>query len=383
MIATKPSSAIIMSISSKFSQTHFHFTVFIIGVLLINHPANALNVTSGLFIQTFDEETLLNSSNLVVRDFFNAEESSRLLIKELNALPRPVPPISTNQFTYEVNSPDLIVPNRATPPSSFVYDPSDIIGTATAIATPAPDDNEIRGIGLGGVIKFGLPKDEFFVMGDWLIDYDETRIEGGASGWYLTNLFHFSGIGYDVIDETLISGPDSFYLSGGLGWSPEFTEGFGSILPGDQLYNVTSSFVLCAQDDDALAANPDKQIPCVFPNITINGKTGTNKVDSANQAFLAVDLGLATNESYPNADYFVAYVHEGKFYWLNQKLEWTTVASPAYQGALIDFRSFKIPSPSVNFPSGTSIPIYFGVDVTQNGVFDEPYRYSSVTMTIN
>ena len=70
--------------------------------------------------------------------------------------------------------------------------------------------------------------------------------------------------------------------------------------------------------------------------------------------------GLATKESYPNADYFVAYVHEGKFYWLNQKLEWTTAASSAYQGALIDFRSFKIPSPSVNLPSGTSIPIYFG-----------------------
>ena len=383
MIATKPSSAIIMSISSKFSQTHFHFTAFIFSLLLINNPANALRVTGGVFIQTVDEKTLLNSSNLKVHDFLDAEESSKLLIKELNELPSPVPPISTSKFIYEVNSPDLTVPNRATPPSSFVYEPSDIIGTATAIVTPNPDDNEVRGIGLGGIMKFALPNDEYFVMGDWLIDYDETRIKEGASGWFLTNLFHFSGIGYDVMNETLISGPDSFYLSGGLGWSPEFSNGFGSVLPGDQLYNVTSSFVLCAQDDDALAANPDKQIPCVFPNITINGKTGTNKVNSANQASLAVDLGLATNESYPNADYFVAYVHEGKFYWLNQKLEWSTAVSPAYQGALIDFRSFKIPSPSVNLPSGTSIPIYFGVDVTPNGVFDEPYRYSSVTMIIN
>ena len=385
-----------MTISSKISQTYFRFIFFTLAILFTNYPANALNVTSGVFIQTVDEEAFLSSSSLVVRHFLDSEESIQYSIKEFNELPFPETPPTTNQFTYIVNSPDFVSPaERDIQPSSFIYEPNDITGTASAISTPDPDDTEVRGIGLGGVMKWGLPNDQYLVGGDWLIDYDVSRIEKNKelideekttteiSGWYLTNYFHFPALIYDVIDEALISGSDSFYLSGGLGWSPEFATGFGANLPGDQLYTVTSSFVLCAQDDDALAANPVKQIPCVFPNITINGKTGTNKVDSANQATLTVDLGLATNEAYPNADYFAAYVHEGQLFWLNKNLEWTTTAGPAYQGPLMELRSFKIPTPSVDLPSGASLPIYFGVDATPNGKFDEPQRFTSVTMTIN
>ena len=115
----------------------------------------------------------------------------------------------------------------------------------------------------------------------------------------------------------------------------------------------------------------------------MNGQTGTVNVNNSREAVFSVDLGLATQENYSRADYFVAFVFEGNIYWLNRNFQWTTVAAPAYQGALVNLRSFVIPTPNLNFPANTTVPVYFGVDINQNGVFDQPYRFSGVNMKIN
>lgn len=348
------------------------FLIFFFSSFFAISSVSALNVTSGVFIQTVDEATLLDSANMEVAEFFNAEESAKRLIDGFkDDLVQGDSSLPANKFVYEINSPTLAIEGRSTWPSSFTYSADDVTGTG------------VGAIGLAGVMRFGLPNDEYFLMGDWTIEYDAKRIEDGGSGWFMTNEFQIPVLAIDILDETIITGPDSFFLSGYMGWSPEFTKSFSGAVPEKETYRKIASFVMCAQDDEVIAANSAKQIPCVFPNITINGKTGDVEVNSVNEASLALDLGLATNESYPSAEYFVAFHYEGEFYWLNQNLEWTTTTSVVHQGALVDIRSFAIPKLPVTPSSGASIPIYFGVDTNQNGAFDEPYRYSTATIMIN
>lgn len=368
--------------------------------LIIHSSAQALNVTSGQLIQTMHPEPLRESSNFTVGDFFNDEAlAGQLKDNIINDVVLGPAPLSTNSFTYAVHSPDFVAnhPNRNPGinsfPSNFSFDPNDFMGTAT------------RGrIGLGGVMRYDLPPlsdgtRRFFLSGDWTVEYDAIRTDQfnldkdpnkpvqprgfGVSGWFMRNHIDFPFIAYDILNPTIITGPDSFYFSGKLAWSPEMAISF---LPEKELYRVVSDFVMCGQDDSALAANPAKQIPCVFPNITINGQTGTVKITPPEQANLAVSLGLASNESYATADYFVAFVYEGTFYWLNKKFQWTSTAGATHQGALVDFHGFPLPTPALPsgpLPSGVTVPVYFGVDSTQNGLFDEPYRFSRVNLQIN
>lgn len=308
------------------------------------------------------------------------------------------PPLSTNTFTYKIHSPEFASDTNRNPginsfPSKFSFEPNDVLASAT------------KGrIGLGGVMRYDLPAlangtSRFFITGDWTVEYDKNRKNNynfdkgpkkpikpndfGVSGWFMRNHFDFPVISFDMLNPTLLTGPDSFYLSGQLGWSPEITKGF---FPEGSLYTVVADFVMCAQDDNALASNPAKQIPCIFPNITANGQTGTVNISSPQKIDVKVDLGVATTESHQHADYFAAFVYKNTLYWLNQNFKWTTIAGPAYQGTLLDFRSIVIPTPSLpsgSFSSGTTIALYFGVDVTKNGVFDEPYRFSTVKLQIN
>lgn len=308
------------------------------------------------------------------------------------------PPLSTNTFTYKIHSPEFASDTNRNLginsfPSKFSFEPNDVLASAT------------KGrIGLGGVMRYDLPAlangtSRFFITGDWTVEYDKNRKNNynfdkgpkkpikpndfGVSGWFMRNHFDFPVISFDMLNPTLLTGPDSFYLSGQLGWSPEITKGF---FPEGSLYTVVADFVMCAQDDNALASNPAKQIPCIFPNITANGQTGTVNISSPQKIDVKVDLGVATTESHQHADYFAAFVYKNTLYWLNQNFKWTTIAGPAYQGTLLDFRSIVIPTPSLpsgSFSSGTTIALYFGVDVTKNGVFDEPYRFSTVKLQIN
>ena len=369
--------------------------------LLVSSPINALNVTSGQLIQTLKPQALLDSGSLVVNNFFNDGAIGGLLRR--NILDDPM--LSGGNglvHRYTVHSPDFKAgyPNRVaginTFPSQFSFnsnqfsfDLNDFIRSAT------------KGrIGLGGVMRFSLPNladgtARQFVLGDFTMEFDEKRKDNyqflnkpitpsqhGVSGWLLRNHFDFPAVSYDMLNTSIMTNSDSFYISGQLGWSPEMTDSF---LTESALYNVVSDFVMCGQDDNAQNANAAKQIPCVFPSVKVNNQTGTVNVNSAGNINLSVDLGVATANSVDNADYFVVFDYNGTFYWMNTSFQWTTTPTAAYQGALFDFRSIPLPSPSLptgSLPSGANVTIYFGVDATRNGVLDQPQRYTTVNVKI-
>jgi len=366
---------------------------------LLCHSANALEVSSGQLIQTNDPEALEASSTFVVSDFFDDLALSTRLRNDLNSDVVLGPgPLDTTNFMYSLHGPDFAsdamrVPGINSFPSQFEFSANNVLQSASA-----------GRIGLGGVMRFDLPpRDDgtprYFMMGDWTLEYDTSRKQDynfagdvnkpiqpadyEVSGWILRNHIDFPTISYDVLKATIFSNSDSFYLSGELGWSPEIVSAF---FPEEELYRATAKFVMCAQDDNAFAEQVAAQIPCVFPNITLNGQSGRVNISAPEQIKLAVDLGVATTDKNLKADYFAAFIYQDTLYWLNQDFKWTTTASAVYQGGLIDFRNISIPSPAQvidSLPSGTIIPVYFGVDATQNGKFDEPYRYSSVTLSID
>jgi len=367
---------------------------------LILNTASALEITSGQFIQTVYTEELEASSTFIVNDFFNEEAMvGRLRADIIEDIVLGPAPLSTNQFSYTVHGPDFVPghPNRNPGinsfPSNFEFDTADVLQSATS-----------GRIGLGGVMRFNLPSltngtPRYFMLGDWTLEYDASRKEDynfadnvnkpihpadfDVSGWFMRNHFDIPAIGFEVLKQTIFTNDDSFYFSGELAWAPEMVTAF---FPETELYRTVSGFVMCAQDDNALANHSVQMIPCVFPNITLNGQATTVHLDVGEEIKLAADLGVATTENHLNADYFVAFEYEGTLYWLNKDFQWTTAMTSAHQGPLVDFRAISLPSPVAvtgAFPSGTTIPVYFGVDTTQNGVFDEPYRFSRVTLHIN
>jgi len=368
---------------------------------LISPGVNGLEVTSGEFIQIVHPTALESSSAFVVNDFFDEQSMIGLVRNDLTETTvLTTEQLGSNTFIYALHGADFNGdhPNRTAGinsfPSQFEFDPTNILQSAGT-----------GRIGLGGVMRFNLPpRDDgtprYFMMGDWTLEYDSGRKENynfnnnpsspikpvtdhNVSGWFLRNHIDFPIIGYEVLNQTIITNADSFYLSGDLAWSPEIVQAF---FPESELYRPVSSFVMCAQDDKALAEQTAVQIPCIFPNITLNGQSDIAHINAPESINLAVDLGVASSTDYPNADYFVAFVYQDTFYWLNANFEWTATPAAAHQGSLVDFRNIAIPSPtSVIGPlySGMSVPIYFGVDTTQNGVFDEPYRYTSVTLQID
>ena len=367
---------------------------------LICGSVNALEVTHGQFIQTVYPDALVASSAFSVNDFFDEQALwGRLRNDLIDDIILGPAPLDTNTFVYTVHGPDFITghPNRNPGINSF---PSQFQFSAENILEQASTGR----IGLGGVMRFDLPPradgtPRYFMIGDWTLEYDSSRMQDynfadnvnnpinpadyQVSGWLMRNHIDFPLVAFDIVEPTTLSNSDSFYLSGELAWSPEMTAAF---LPETELYRKVSKFVLCAQDDGAMAEQSAEHIPCVFPNITLNGQSGQVHLAASEPIQLAIDLGIARSEHNLSADYFAAFMYQDTFYWLNQNFEWTTSATSAYQGTLIDFRDISLPSPIQvlgDLPSGTVIPVYFGVDTTQNGLFDAPYRFSSVTLSID
>lgn len=384
---------LVMFIYSKKYHLSVSLVVLATG-FLVSLPVKALTVTSGQLIQTVHHQALLDSSSLVVNEFFRDEAMIGLLkkniIEDMNSGSG-----SHQVFTYAVHSPDFKAghPNRIVGinsfPSQFSFDPNDFMGTAT------------KGrIGLGGVMRYSLPAladgtSRFFVLGDFTMEFNEKRKEHynfsgksinpsqfGVSGWLIRNHYDFPAVTYDMLNTSIMTNSDSFYMSGQFGWSRELA---GGLLTGDALYKVVSDFVMCGQDDNALASNSARQIPCVFPRIKMNGQTGQVSINPGQAMMLSVDLGVATAAPINNADYFASFSHNGTMYWLNNSFQWTTAPAVAYQGGLFDFRSIVIPSPGLpigSLPSGSEIEVFFAVDTARNGRLDGTSRTSSVIVNI-
>jgi hypothetical protein len=119
---------------------------------------------------------------------------------------------------------------------------------------------------------------------------------------------------------------------------------------------------------------PNPPVPVIYAN----GKSGNVSVSSSTPVNITAGLnaGGFTNTQ---ADWWVAAYLNGDFYFLNSSEQWTTQELPVIQGAIFSFAPVSFFNSAL--PSGTTITFYFGVDLTMDGVLDNPVYWNSVTVT--
>ncbi|MFO0687845.1 MAG: PEP-CTERM sorting domain-containing protein [Myxococcota bacterium] len=179
---------------------------------------------------------------LVLDEHFDQAESAirdraAILADEVDALP------STSGLVYGINGASVSnLALRNSQPTSFTFDPSDVVGTA------------IGSIGFGGVDRWQvnpLVGGGVLVIGDFSLAYDSSRAVGAASGWILYNHFDFLFPAFDLGNVALTAGPDSLSLSGDVLVTPEFATVFLNS-PGDSGRDV-GNFSLLATPEPSTA----------------------------------------------------------------------------------------------------------------------------------
>jgi hypothetical protein len=113
------------------------------------------------------------------------------------------------------------------------------------------------------------------------------------------------------------------------------------------------------------------------PDIKANGIDGTLHVSSTTPVNVTASLnaGGFTNTQ---ADLWIAAYYNGVLYFQNSAGLWTTQAVPIAQGAIFSFSPVSVFYSTL--PPGTTITFYFAIDLTMNGIFDNPYYYDYVTV---
>jgi hypothetical protein len=199
-------------------------------LLILPAVTPAATVTSGTFTMDLDRNALaqlvLNPTGtpptLYLEEFWNASASASLTATQLNTpgVADLVPgngEIPATGLVFGVTGPSVVNPTgRAIQATNFTYDPTNLTGTASGQ------------IGLGGITRYQGNFQGVFVMGDFALRYDASRVgnAAGGSGWYLLNNYSFPIPGFDLTDVTATSDPLSLYLSGTLKWSPEVASAF-------------------------------------------------------------------------------------------------------------------------------------------------------------
>ena len=120
-----------------------------------------------------------------------------------------------------------------------------------------------------------------------------------------------------------------------------------------------------------------------IPDVKANGMDGNISVSHTTPVNVTCSLnpGAFTNTQ---ADLWIAGYFYGLLYYYyfdtsSSTWRWTTQARPAAQGGLVSLTPFSIIYGTV--PAGTSMTFYFAVDLTMNGVLDNPYYIDYVTIT--
>ena len=91
--------------------------------------------------------------------------------------------------------------------TTFSYSPLDLTGTAAGQ------------IGVGGATRWTvdpLAGGGLFVLGDYSVSYDASRVGGVYSGWFLKNNFDLNLVAFDLGNVTTTVSADGFKLSGDL-----------------------------------------------------------------------------------------------------------------------------------------------------------------------
>lgn len=129
---------------------------------------------------------------------------------------------ATNLY-YPVNGPVVTnLPGNHNQPTNFVFDSTDVTGTATG------------GVGLAGLMRFrgiwASPNyaSSYFAMGEFALKYIPANAINGASGWVLQNHVSFESNTFDLVNVTTTVTDDSFLLSGDFRFTPRAINSFYS-----------------------------------------------------------------------------------------------------------------------------------------------------------
>ncbi len=204
---------------------------FAIFAALISTHLEAATISGGSLILNLNRDALsagviLNNTpapSIYVEEFFDASAAYKTFdeIKEDNT-PADLSDYAGNEISatnleFAVNG-AIITPNplqRKNKPTTFSFDPNDILGTATG------------NIGLGGVIRFRVdvnPPSNRVMLGDMTLGYNPAG-EGstpGRSGWVLINHIGFDAGAFNLFDVNTSLDGNTLTLSGILGLGDGF-----------------------------------------------------------------------------------------------------------------------------------------------------------------
>lgn len=195
-------------------------------------PAGAAKVFAGKAVINYNQSAWESLASgfatppvLTLSAFFNQAQANALTQSQL---------LNTNQTGYAYTN-EIYAMNgatvtnlssRYTQPTTFVYPRGNLT-------------NETGGIGLGGVARFavlgGLGGSLLF--GDYTLQYDNSRVALGGSGWYLYNNIPPSAAAFDLINVSVVETDNYFTISGDLGVAFEVAN-FLFATPGDTLADV-------------------------------------------------------------------------------------------------------------------------------------------------
>jgi len=165
---------------------------------------HAATVQSGSFSASFDEATFA-SLGLTNLNFFDQADDSLTaaqLLAESGAG-------GWSNLDFAINGSTVSSPSgRTLQATNFTYDPSNLTGTASGQ------------IGLGGATRWDVDPllgGGSFLLGDYSLQYNASRVGGVYSGWYLTNHISFASIAFDFANITSpVVAPEGFLFSGDL-----------------------------------------------------------------------------------------------------------------------------------------------------------------------
>lgn len=180
-------------------------------------------------------------------------------------------------------------------------------------------------------------------IGNYLYDGEGMRVKKNSGG--KTTVYHYDR-GGKVISEDDGAGnyiADYVYLNGKL------------------IAKITN---------DNLPPRPDIKINGSDSNISVSGFTPVNLM-------VSLDPGSFLNTE---ADWWIIAYVANTWYFLNSSLQWTTQYIPIYQGPLFNVSPVSLFSSTL--PVGYTYTFYFAVDLTKNGVIDNPLYFDSVTVTV-
>ena len=118
----------------------------------------------------------------------------------------------------------------------------------------------------------------------------------------------------------------------------------------------------------------------IYPLIRINGMGYMGSYSTDSQQNISVTLSLADMwDNTANADWWVALERDGQRYYLNSSMKWVADQVTIAQMPLQNIVGFPIYSGTL--PVGT-YKLYFGVDLTQDGVVNEPLFWDMATIIV-